>query len=189
MLFVCLLVHVFEFEWNIPEEVLFSYSPVCQKSDILCPSWLLLLQDASVDPQTVEAITKLPETSAVWGNERFYLCRLDCEKKRNEKRNNVVLNFGIGSGLAELLLWLCCVLLPLLSYPVDFVFFCINATHTYCTNLVYISFLCIYDRNLKTCFDKGQKEATSFHSANKWKLRKPPWLHKTALKQTGTCLQ
>lgn len=55
----------FKFERIAPEAVLFLYSRVCQKSDILCASWLLLLQDAFVDPETVEAIKMVPETSAV----------------------------------------------------------------------------------------------------------------------------
>lgn len=96
---------------------------------------LLLLQDASVEPQTVEAVKMLPETSAVWSNERFYLYRLAHE---NENGSNVTITVQTGSGSEESLLWLCCLLLPLLFYPVDFVFLSINATRRYCTNLVYV---------------------------------------------------
>lgn len=42
-----------EFEWIIPKAALFFCSLVGQKSHILCASWFSLLQDASVDPQTV----------------------------------------------------------------------------------------------------------------------------------------
>lgn len=151
--------HVFEFEWNVPEEVLFSYSLLCQKSDILCASWLLLLQDVSVEPQTGEAVKMLPETSAVWSNKRFYLCRLDREKKK-KKRNNVtitvqVIHFGIGYGLEESLLWLCYLLLPLFFYCVDFVFlYKCNASVLYKPSLRI--FLCIYERNLETCFETSK---------------------------------
>lgn len=159
---LCHLCMCLNLKWNLPEEVSFWCCSVSGSSNVFRASRLLLLQDASVEPQTVEAVKMLPETSAVWSNERFYLYRLAHE---SENRNNVtitvqVINFQTGSGLEESLLWLCCLLLPLLFYPVDFVFLSINATHRYCTNLVYgfgfFFFLCIYDRNLETCFETSK---------------------------------
>lgn len=165
---LCHLCMCLNLKWNLPEEVSFWCCSVSGSSNVFRASRLLLLQDASVEPQTVEAVKMLPETSAVWSNERFYLYRLAHE---SENRNNVtitveVINFQTGSGLEEL--WLCCLLLPLLFYPVNFVFLSINATHRYCTNLVYgFLFFCFgafMTETLKHAL-KLQKEAASFHSA------------------------
>lgn len=65
----------FEFELIIPEASL---------SKVLCSSWFLSLEDASVDPQTVEAIYMVPETSAVWKRWKILLVQAGSWKKTTE---------------------------------------------------------------------------------------------------------